>query len=187
MANEDVHVYAAVIQTEITDSATSVAILKSGISRREVAENASGLMTDLTANDISAKYQVYYWTENSQHERPSVIDSNTTQLLIDYCNTEVEKFTLTNSLHQKYTTILLNKFPIRRNSIQEDWKRFYKKYPGTGGIFSLAKIKYYAAGTTAILYYSVRRNGLNGHGAFAIIAKKDGEWQMTYKIYLWWN
>jgi hypothetical protein len=94
---------------------------------------------------------------------------------------------LTNDFNQAYKTVLIKKFPIRRKSIQQDWKKFYEKYPGSGGIFSFSKIKYYTEDTTAIVYYWVRRNGLNGHGALAVLTKKNGEWQMKYKTYLWWN
>jgi hypothetical protein len=83
--------------------------------------------------------------------------------------------------------VLIKKFPIRRKSIQKDWKTFYEKHPGSGGIFSFSKIKYYSGDTTAIVYYWVRRNGLNGHGALAVLTNNNGKWEMEYKIYLWHN
>ena len=82
---------------------------------------------------------------------------------------------------------MIKKFPIRRKSIQEDWKSFYEKYPDSGGIFSFSKIKYYSEDTFAIVYYWIRRGGLNGHGALAVMTNINGEWQMKYKTYLWWN
>ena len=187
ISKDDYRVYAAIIKTEISDSTKSVAIIKSGIDSQETAEKTNMTASNLTSKDLSYKFQTYNWTENSKKERPSIIDSNTTKLLIDYCQSTADKFTLTNDFNQAFETVLIKKFPIRRKSIQQDWKTFYKKYPGSGGIFSFSKIKYYSEDTTAIVYYWVRRNGLNGHGALAVMTKIYGEWQMKYKTYLWWN
>lgn len=82
---EDYQVYAAIIKTEIRDSIRSVAIIKSGIDSQETSENVHLTADNLTSNKLSYKYLTYNWTENYKKERPSIIDSNTTQLLIDYC------------------------------------------------------------------------------------------------------
>ena len=188
ISKEDYQVYAAIIKTEIPDSIKSVTIIKNGIDSQETTEHTYSTADNLTSNDLSYKYQTYNWTENYKKERPSIIDSNSAQLLIDYCKSKADKFTLTNDFNQAYKTVLIKKFPIRRKSIQQDWKTFYEKYPGSGGIFSFSKIKYYTEDkTTAIVYYWVRRNGLNGHGALAVMTKTNGEWQIKYKTYLWWN
>jgi hypothetical protein len=185
---EDYKVYAAIIKTEILDSTRSVAIIKNGIDSQETTENIYITADNLTSYDLSNKYQVYSWTENYKKERPSIIDSSSAQLLIDYCKSKADKFILANNFNQIYKTVLIKKSPIRRKSIQQDWTNFYEKYPGSGGIFSFSKITYYAADkTTAIFYYWHRRNGLNGHGALALMTKTDGEWQTKYKTYLWWN
>jgi len=188
LSKEDYSVYAAVIKTEILDSTKSVAIIKNGIDSIEKRESTYSTADQLTSKNVSDKYQVYLWTENSKKDRPSTIDSINQEFLIDYCKSSADKFIFENSFNQTYKTILINKFPVRQKSIEQDWKNFYKKYPGSGGIFSFSRISYYTADKkTAIFYYWVRRNGLNGHGAIAIMTKVDGEWQMKYKTYLWWN
>ena len=188
VSSEDYIVYSAIIRTEIPDTIKSVAIIKSGIDSRETAENTYMTADNLTSKNLSYKYQTYNWTENYKKERPSIIDSNSAQLLIDYCKSSAGKFTLTNDFNQTYKTILIKKIPVRRKSFQQDCKTFYKRYPDSGGIFSFSKIKYYTEdNTTAIAYYWVRRNGLNGHGAIVVMTKINEEWQMKYKTYLWWN
>jgi hypothetical protein len=188
ISTEDYQVYTAIIKTEILDSTKSVAIIRNGINSRETTENTYMTADNLTSNDLNYKYQTYGWTENYKKVRPTIIDSNCAQLLIDYCKSKADKFTLTNSFNQTFKTILIKKFPIGQKSIQQDWQTFYEKYPGSGGIFSFAIIKYYTEGkTTAINYYWVRRNGLNGHGALAVMTKINGEWIMKYKTYVWWN
>lgn len=186
---EDYDVYAAIIKTEIQDSTKSVAIIKNSIDSAEKNKNCLSTADQLTSKNLSDRYQVYFSTENNEHQRSSTMDSNSTQFLIDYCKAKIEKFVLRNNFNQSYKKILLiKKFPIRQKSIQQDWANFYEKYPACGGIFSFAKIKYYSEEkTTAIFYYWIRRNGLNGHGALAVMTKIAGEWQVKYKIYLWWN
>jgi len=144
-------------------------------------ENIQRTADLLSSENISDRYQVYGWTENARKGRPAIIDSVTAEWLIDYCKTRADKFILTNAFNQMYKTILLNKIPIRRR-VEKDWKNFYTKYPGSGGIFSFSKIEYYEDKTTAIFYYWHRRNGLNGYGAIAIMTKIDDEWAMKYKI-----
>ena len=153
-----------------------------------MAEYTHYTAESLSSQNLSYKYQIYGQTENHKKERPSIIDSISAQLLIDYCKIKSDKFSLTNDFNQMYKAFLIKKFPIRQKSIQQDWKTFYEKNPGSGGIFSFSKIKYYTEdNTTAIFYYWIRRNGFNGHGALAFMTKTNGEWQMKYKTYLWWN
>jgi hypothetical protein len=187
VSEEDYKIYGAIIKTEIRDSTKSVAIIKNSID--SVAKNESTFLIaeQLASNNLSDRYQVYGWTENNKKERPSIIDSISAQLLIDYCKSGIDKITLTNNFNQTYKTVLIKKIPIRQKSIEQDWKFFYEQYPNSEGIFSFSKIKYYTDNTTAIVYYWVRHGGLNGHGALAVVAKINGEWQMKYKTYLWWN
>jgi len=187
VSSEDYRVYSAIIKTEITDSTKSVAIIKNGIDGTEKNKNTVRIADKLTSNDLSDRYQLYVWTENYKKERLCIIDSNSALLLIDYCKISTGKFTLTNNFNQTFKTVLIKKIPVRRKSIQQDWNIFYEKYPGSGGVFSFSEIKYYTGAATAIVYYWIRRNGLNGHGALALLTKSNDQWQIGYKIYLWHN
>ncbi len=186
--SEDYKVYTTLIKTEILDSTKSVAIIKKGIDSQETAENTYWIAKSLIAKDLNSKYDIYNNTENYKKVRPSIIDSINAQFLIDYCKSKHDKFTLTNGFYQPYKMILIKKFPIRRKSIEQDWKNFYEKYPGSSGIFCFSKISYYTTDkTTAIFYYWLRRHGLSGHGALAVMTKINGEWQIKYKTYMWFN
>jgi hypothetical protein len=187
-SNENYQIYSAIISTEILDSTKSIAVLKNSIGREEVASHSHMSIKELKSSDANEKYSVYFWTENYKQERPTVIDSITTHLLGEYLEGKNERFVFTNSFNQKYKIYILKRFPINRNTVQADWKEFYEKYPGSGGIFSFSPIAYFNSNNdTAILYYWHRRNGFNGHGALAIMKKENGLWEMKYKIYLWWN
>ncbi|HEV8504694.1 MAG TPA: hypothetical protein VGQ53_04810 [Chitinophagaceae bacterium] len=158
--------------------------MKTGIDSLEKSE-----VTNLTQKDLISgrAYETFGRTENDKGERPSTIDSISIQFLIDYCKTNTDKFSFTADFNQKYKTVFLEKFPIRPKSVQKDWNSFYKKYPGSGGIFAFSRIKYYSDDSIAIVYYWVKRAGLSGHGALAVLTKNNNEWQMKYKTYLWWN
>lgn len=188
LSTEDYKVYAAIIKTEVSDSTKSISIIKGTIDSQQMTETTYYTADNLSSKDLSDRYQTYGETEKYKKERPSIIDSISIQLLIDYCKSKLGKFILSNEFNQTYKTLLIKKFPIRQKSIQQDWKNFYEKHNGSGGIFSFSKIKYYTEdNATAIFYYWVRRNGLNGHGALAVMTKTNGEWQMKYKTYLWHN
>lgn len=184
LSAEDYKVYAAITKTEIRDSTTSIAILKNGIDSLKKAESTQSTLTDLTSID---KYLIYRWTEDYKRARPTSIDSNSAKFMVDYCKSKTNKFSFTKDFNQPYKTTFLEKFPIRAKSAQKDWNSFYKKYPGSGGIFAFSNIKYYSDDSIAILYYWVRRAGLSGHGALALLTKNNNVWQMKYKTYLWWN
>ncbi len=185
VSTEDYRVYSAIIKSEIRDSTKSVAIIKNCIDSTEKSRYTCSMVNNLTSKNYSDQYQAHMWTENSQKQRPSVVDSTTTQFLIDYCKSSIERFVLTNNFNQAYKTIIINKTPIRRKSVDKDWKKFYGKYPYSGGIFSFSEIKYYTLDNIAIVYYWIMRGGLNGHGTIAILKKINDKWQMEYRIYLW--
>lgn len=185
---EDYKVYGALIGTEVLDNTASVTIIKNTIDSQETSENTYLTVTDLIGKDINWKYQVYNWTENSKKERPTIIDSIHAEFLIDYCKSKHDKFTLTNNFNQSYKTIIIQRNPIRRKSVEQDWKNFYKVNPGSAGIFAFSNISYYSKDkTTAVFYYWHRQQGLSGHGALAVMIKVNDEWQLKYKTYVWQN
>ena len=91
MNAEDYQIYASIIKTEIRDSTKSVAIIKNSIDSVEKNENTFSIGEQLTSNNLSDRHQVYGWTENIKKERPSIIDSNSTQFLIDYCKRKLNR------------------------------------------------------------------------------------------------
>src|SRR3954453_11504841 len=94
---EDYNVYAAVIKTEILDSTKSIAIIKNGIGSTEKRESTYSTADQLTSKNVSDKYQVYLWTENSKKDRPSTIDSIDAQFLIGYCKSTSDKINFGNA------------------------------------------------------------------------------------------
>jgi hypothetical protein len=191
-SSEDYKIYTAIIRSEIPDTAKSIAILNRGIGTGETFESTSWLINSLKSKDSSGPYNTYdvfFWTEDYKKERPAVIDSVSRDFLIDYCGKEQNEFSFSDQFHQTFKTFIIDKSPIKYKSVDKSWRRFYKKYPGSWGIFSFSKISYYHARDKSVAanYYWHRRGGLNGHGAVVVLEKMEEEWSVKYKIYLWWN
>ena len=184
---DDYKIYSSLIQTEIRDTAKSIAIIKIGISYQELKGNTGTIADAIKSGDSNSIYQICRWTENNAGKKPTCIDSISQEIVLDYTDNKFADFVIMDQVSSSAKIILLKDFPIRTKSIDNDWKNFYKKYPGSGGIFSLSRIMYTPDEMTAILYYWHRLNGLNGHGALAIMEKTGAEWKIKYKIYLWWS
>jgi hypothetical protein len=186
--SEDYKVYSALIKTETSDTTKSIAVIKKSIGMQEMQDAIVLAVEAFKSKDPNLLYQVYSWTETPKNERPTDIDSITQQFIIDYNKNNFEKFKVSNQFNKRPVVFLVKKLPIKRHSIDKDWKTFYRKYPGSGGIFAFSKITYYsAARNNAITYYWIRRHGLNGHGALVVLEKVNNEWKIKYKTYLWWN
>lgn len=186
LSANDCQIYAAIIKTEIGDRTKSVAIIKNSIDSKEKNESTYNKVDQYVFGNVNYITQSYFW-ENDKGERLFKIDSSKSQYILDFCKSEVDQFVFTNCFSEAYKTVILKKYPIRRKSIEQDWNHFYEKYPDSGGIFSFSRIKFYAEESVAVIYYWVRRGGLNGHGGLAVMTKTNGEWQIECKSYLWNN
>lgn len=94
---------------------------------------------------------------------------------------EAEHFDLQQSV------FLTKKLPIRNRSIDKDWKRFYKKHPGSAGVFAFSSVYYSVDRNTAVFYHWNRRGGLWGHGALTTMEKINGAWRIKYDTNIWNN
>jgi hypothetical protein len=72
-----------------------------------------------------------------------------------------------------------------KNGSQTEWRKFNKKYLGSGGLFQFSNISYSQNGETAIFYHSILKNGLSGHGALVIMTNINGEWKLKYHTNFW--
>lgn len=117
-------------------------------------------------------------------------DSLSYSLYRDFDKSQKKTEKLSNSFQLPVEVFLMKKSSFRRlfkKSVQRGWQKFYEKYPNSAGIFEFSDVQYSKAKTKAILYYAVRRNGLNGGGSIVILDKTDGEWKITQEASLWAN
>jgi hypothetical protein len=64
------------------------------------------------------------------------------------------------------------------------WKKFYEKYPGSGGIFEFSDVHFSNDKSKAIVYYSVNRNDMH-KASLVIFQKLKDEWLMIQEGDLW--
>src|SRR5215213_2712943 len=115
----------------------------------------------------------------------SNIDTATQNLILAFYQLQIKDTVLQNHFNVSDVKVfLIDNFPIKKGS-EEEWKRFYKKYPGSGGLFQFSNICYSQDGKEAIFYHSLFKHGLDAHGALTIIENLKGEWKVKYHINFW--
>ncbi|MGC3946390.1 MAG: hypothetical protein QM762_18030 [Chryseolinea sp.] len=63
------------------------------------------------------------------------------------------------------------------------WKKFYKKHPGSHGVFEFSKIVY--ADYYACFYVGRHSGGLSGSGDIVIAKRRNGEWDIITSVNIW--
>jgi hypothetical protein len=151
---DDYKVMSAIIMSELKDAdPLSVAVISAGIKGAEKTAHAAGIINPLGSKNLSVRFQVYFLTENADRERLTIIDSISALHLIDYCQDKTDGDLLTDKFNLPFKTVLIQSYPIAESTITKDWKKFYKRYPQSAGIFSFGKVKHYPEDATAIVYY----------------------------------
>ena len=177
----DYEVYSALIQSEILDTTQSVTIIK----RLENDTSSIFWLTDaLKSKEAGQLEEVRFMTRDGHGNSVGPIDSATLNLILAFYQNDDAIAPLKNSFNLNVKTFLINKSPFKKHS-KNSWKKFYEKYPGSGGLFTFSNIYYSQDNKIAVFYHSHKRNGLNGHGALTIMENINGEWKIKYQTYLW--
>jgi hypothetical protein len=179
--SEDYKVYSTFIKTEILTKTESVTI----INKLSTDTSSIQLATDaIKSKDKQQLEQLIFLTRDEKGNRIDSLDTVTQNLILNFFQNQSKDSILTNLFDISVKIFLIDSSPFKKGS-QDEWKIFYKKYPGSGGLFQFSNIYYSQDGKTAIFYHSLERNGLNGHGALTIMTNINGEWKLKYHINLW--
>jgi hypothetical protein len=177
----DYLVYSAFIKTEISSKIKSVTIIK------KLKNDTSFIpwtLGEIKSKDPQTLEQIRFLTRDEKDNSVRSIDTATQNLIFSFYQNQGTVSLLTNLFDSSLKIFLVDGYAFKNGS-QDEWQNFYKKYPGSGGLFQFSSIYYSQDGATAIFYHSVLRNGLNGHGALAIMTNINGEWKLKYHINLW--
>ncbi|MFT3935921.1 MAG: hypothetical protein QM726_19990 [Chitinophagaceae bacterium] len=181
LATDDNKVYSALIKSEIIETTKSVTIINKLKNDRE----SSGWITNaIKSKDPQLLEELRFLTRDDKGNSVRSIDTTTQNVILKFYETQPKDSTLHNQLDIDVSVFMIDNFPFKKGS-QNEWKKFYKKYPASGGLFQFSDVHYSADGKTAIFYHSVFRNGLNAHGALAILENINGTWQIKYHINFW--
>ena len=72
---------------------------------------------------------------------------------------------------------------ISGNRIDNGWKKIYRKYPGSYGVFEFSKIIY--EGEFACFYVGRRSGGLSGSGDLIICRRTSNDWVIARVVNIW--
>jgi hypothetical protein len=61
-------------------------------------------------------------------------------------------------------------------SLDDGWKRFYAKYPGSGGIITVSRVGLNRDKTVAFFYLGLACGSLCGHGTIHVLKKEGDAW-----------
>lgn len=180
--SDDYKIYSALISTEIISKTQSVAIVE-----RLKNDTASipWVTEAIKSKDPQQVEQLRFLTRDRTGNSISSIDTATLNLILAFYQAPLNNIALQDLFDLSNVKVyLIDKFPIKTGS-EKEWKRFYKKYPGSGGLFEVSNICYSQNGKEAVFYHSLFRRGLNAHGALTVMKNVNGQWEVKYHINFW--
>ena len=181
ITSNDNKVYSAFIRTEILSNTKSVTIIKK---LQNDSSSRSWVTEAIRSKDVQQLEQLRFLTRDENGNSIRTIDSATQNLILSFYEARSVDSTLTNLFDKNLQIFLVDNY-IFKNGSPTEWRKFYRKYPRSGGLFQFSNISYSQNGNTAIFYHSVLRNGLGGHGALVIMTNINGEWKLKYHTSFW--
>ena len=67
--------------------------------------------------------------------------------------------------------------PSSYETLNDNWKHFYKSYPGSGGVITLSVVGFNSDRTVAVVWAGVGCGSLCGEWQWHLLEKKDGTWK----------
>ena len=74
---------------------------------------------------------------------------------------------------------------FRLNSLEQNWKNFYRKYPKAGGIVGFSRVGFNADTTKAAVYFQNVCGPLCGNGYIVYLEKRWTGWKVERITHLW--
>jgi len=178
----DYEIYSNLIKSEITDKTKSVTIVDK---LKNDTTSIPWITEVIKSKDPQQLEQIRFLTRDVNGNSVSNIDTATQNLILAFYQSQIRDTVLQNQfVVSDVKVFLIDNFPIKKGS-EDEWKRFYKKYSGSGGLFQFSNIHYSEDGKEAIFYHSIFRRGLNAHGALTIMESLKGQWKVKYHINFW--
>jgi len=85
--------------------------------------------------------------------------------------------TITNGQFKNYFKTVFGR------RIDKGWKRFYRKHPGSHGVFEFSKVVY--KDNYACFYVGRHSNRLSGSGDIVIASRLNEEWNIVTSVNIW--
>jgi len=163
------------------DTLTNVVILdKLDCNESDVQEYA-GMLRDY--EDDFVNWLLDYDTTSIRIVQNINIKNNLTKLQqIIWDNPRIDN----SKLNLKTSSTIISQSKYKRFfwfGIKHGWKKFYRKFPNSAGVFSFSKVAY--SGNYACLYVENMKNGLAGSGRIVILEKQNEKWIVMVLVDIW--
>ncbi|MDB5278547.1 MAG: hypothetical protein JWR61_3502 [Ferruginibacter sp.] len=178
----DNEVYTAIINSEIIKTTASVTIINALLQNDK--EPGDWVTQAIQSQDPQQLETLRFSTRDDKGNNVRSIDTATQHEVLRFYKSQTTGSALHGQIDVGIKVFMIARSPFKKNP-KAEWKKFYKKYPGSGGLFQFSNISYAEDGQTAVCYHSHYRNGLNAHGALAILTKINGAWLIKYHIDFW--
>jgi hypothetical protein len=176
------NIYSLLIQAEITSTTKSVVVVDKP---NNDTISTPWIIDAIESKDPQQLELLRFLTRDDSGNSVKAIDTATQNLILNFYKTQpIDTLLKSHFAVSDVKVFLINNFPIRSGS-ENEWKKFYKKYPGSGGLFQFSNVCYSKDGKEAVMYHSLYRRGLNAHGALVVFIKDNGKWKIKYHINLW--
>jgi hypothetical protein len=83
--------------------------------------------------------------------------------------------------HNEYRQL----FDRKRLKKHDGWKEFYEKHPKAAGFWTFSRPGYNSDRDEALLYVAHNCGWLCGTGHLYLLAKKNGQWKVINRLFLW--
>jgi len=179
--SNDNQILSTLVKSEITVASKSIVVVK----RIVIDSSSISWVTEaLKSKNAQQLEQLRFLTRDDNGKSVSSIDTATQNLILEFYSSKPNGPSVTNLVDSSLKIFYLDISPFKNGSNKE-WQLFYKRYPKSGGLFQFSNVYFSQDGSKAIVYHSLLRNGLNGHGALVVFTKVNGGWKIRYHINLW--
>lgn len=71
------------------------------------------------------------------------------------------------------------------HTFEDNWDRFYEKYPGSQGIMQLSRVGFDTKGSQVLTHVGNQSRALAGAGYYVLLVRKDDTWVIHSKLRTW--
>lgn len=173
----DYKVYSAVLKANLSKNKKSFVVLHS-TTRHQFEPNIA------LENDSMIQI-LWGW---KRFFKTTTVDSNYFYLYKEFIDIPFQSKKIKSKFYIAPKPVLMSKSAFDDFFLPKDdngWENFYEKYPDAEGFISFSNVHYSADKKTAILYYSLMRDYLNGRGAVVILSFNGKEWKKKLEGEVW--
>ncbi|MGI4886338.1 MAG: hypothetical protein ACRYFR_15385 [Janthinobacterium lividum] len=177
ISGQDYELYTDIIRNKSRESTAAIVVIKELVNEQE-SEIIASALKDNDLSTLTSLSHEFQFASASVNALNNYFSRDTSKISFE------KKFSISAPVQLVTKSIFDN---YLKKNVAKGWKRFYKNFPGSEGIFEFSRITYSNSKDRAVVYCAIRRNGLNGNGALLIFEKIGTEWKMKYKFNLWNN